>query len=233
MLDKSVEKERQSGVAAVDRAFSIVEALATATNAMSLSDLSRTTGLYKSTILRLLESLERAQYVSHLPNSRYLLGPMAYRLGLAYERTNDIAAYVSPVLEELVDAGTESASFHVPYPPEKRLCIIRKDSRHSTLDSVRVGQVLPLVGAAGKVVRTYSLPNEDGQRPTLVESYGERDASCAGIAAPVVGPEGHLIGAISLSGPIDRFTADAVKRMSGLLLPAAEKLSARFGGNFR
>ncbi|WP_457093579.1 IclR family transcriptional regulator [Microvirga sp. P5_D2] len=233
MIDTSPETERQSGVAAVDRAFSIIEALASATGTMTLSELSRATGLYKSTVLRLLESLERAQYVSRLPNAHYILGPMAYRLGLAYERTNDVAAYVSPVLDALVEAGTESASFHVPYPPEQRLCILRKDSQHSTLDSVRAGQVLPLVGAAGTIVRAYSLPGNGSDRPSLVKSYGERDASCAGIAAPVLGSEGRFIGAISLSGPIHRFTAESVEHMSGLLLQAAEKLSVRFGGSLR
>lgn len=233
MLDKSLEKERQSGVAAVDRALCIVEALASAPADLSLSELSRVTGLYKSTTLRLLESLERAQYVSRLPNTHYILGPMAYRLGLAYERTNDIAAFVSPVLNELVEAGSESASFHVPYPPDKRLCVIRRDSHHSTLDSVRAGQVLPLVGAAGKIVKAFSSPEFENDRRALVTSYGERDASCAGIAAPILGAEGRLVGAISLSGPISRFTPVAVERMSKLLVPVAEDLSIRFGGTLR
>lgn len=233
MLDETRDKDRQSGVAAVDRALSIVEALATASGSLSLSEISRVTELYKSTVLRLLESLERAQYVSRLPGARYLLGPMAYRLGIAYERTNDIAALVGPVLEGLVNAGSESASFHVPYPPAQRLCVIRKDSHHSTLDSVRAGQVLPLVGAAGKIIKAFTSPESDAGKHALVTSCGERDASCAGIAAPILGSEGRLVGAISLSGPISRFTPEAVMRMSELLVPASEALSVQFGGSLR
>ena len=226
------EAPKPSGVAAVDRALAIVAALAAAAEPMTLSELSRASQLYKSTILRLLESLERAQYVSRLPDARYVLGSMAYRLGMAYERTNNVVAHVAPILDELVAAGTESASFHIPYAHDQRLCVLRKDSNHSTLDSVRAGQVLPLKGAAGKVVLAFQAagPAADMRRVGLVESYGERDASCAGIACPVVGPEGCFIGALSLSGPIVRFTPDAVERMSPLLFEAAQRASARFGG---
>lgn len=232
MTDPDDDIRRQSGVAAVDRALSIVAVLTAGPSAMTLSELSRATQLYKSTILRLLESLERAQYVSRLPDARYTLGPMAYRLGMAYERTNDITVHVAPILEQLVAAETESASFHVPYGRDRRLCLLRKDSNHSTLDSVRAGQILPLVGAAGKVVQAFLSIDAAtaASQFLLVESYGERDPSCAGLASPVVGSDGRFIGAISLSGPIGRFTPDAVQRMKPLLFAAAQRISTRFGG---
>ncbi len=231
MATSNDEASKQSGVAAVDRALAIVAALASSAAPMTLSELSRASQLYKSTILRLLESLERAQYVSRLPDGRYVLGSMAYRLGMAYERTNNVVAHVAPILDELVAAGTESASFHIPYSPGQRLCILRKDSNHSTLDSVRAGQVLPLKGAAGKVVRAFQDDAASALRQArVVESYGERDASCAGLACPVLGSEGRFIGALSLSGPIGRFTPEAVARMSSLLFAAAQRASERFGG---
>lgn len=232
-MSETDTESRQSGVAAVDRALSIVSVLASSTSSISLSELSRSAQLYKSTTLRLLESLERAQYVTRLPDTRYTLGPMAWQLGMAYERTNDIGVHVAPVLEELVAADTESASFHIPYGNDKRLCLLRRDSRHSTLDSVRAGQILPLVGAAGQVVKAF-LPS-DSATPSrwfgVVESYGERDPSCAGIACPVVGADNRFVGALSLSGPIGRFTPEAVKYMAPLLLSAAQRVSERLGGH--
>ncbi len=203
---------------------------------MTLSELSRATGLYKSTILRLLETLVRARYVTHLNDGRYALGPMAGRLGMAYDRINDISAQIVPVLDDLVAAGTESASFHVPYAEDNRLCLLRRDSGHSTLDSVRAGQLLPLRGAAGKVVAAYAgavdLHRSVGA-DSIVKSRGERDPSCAGLACPVFGSNGNLIGALSLSGPIDRFTAENVETMIPLLLAAAKKLTLVFGGSCR
>lgn len=232
MTEPTKDGPQQSGVAAVDRALAIVAVLASGTSSVTLSEISRATDLYKSTVLRLLTSLERAQYVSKLPDMGYVLGPMAYRLGMAYERSNNIAAFVEPILEELVAAGTESASFHVPYSSDQRLCLLRKDSNHSTLDSVRAGQLLPLKGAAGKVVAAFQTYDTDEalRRTMLVESYGERDKSCAGLASPIIGADGRFIGALSLSGPITRFNPEAVARMSPLLLAAAKRASECFGG---
>ncbi|MAM12468.1 MAG: IclR family transcriptional regulator, partial [Rhizobiaceae bacterium] len=59
--DVDGEHEKTSrGVAAVDRALKIVAALEASTMPRNLSEISRATGLYKSTILRLLESLQDA-----------------------------------------------------------------------------------------------------------------------------------------------------------------------------
>lgn len=231
MTESGNDTQRQKGVAAVDRALSIVAVLVSGSTSMTLTELSRATNLYKSTILRLLESLERAQYVTRLPDTRYTLGPMAYRLGMAYERTNEIASYIVPVLDQLVAAGSESASFHIPYGGDRRLCLLRKDSNHSTLDSVRAGQILPLVGAAGKVVQAFLTPAiaTSARQIDVVESFGERDPSCAGLASPVIGADERFIGALSLSGPIGRFTPEAVARMTSLLLVSAESISQQFG----
>lgn len=232
-MKKADSRSRQSGVAAVDRALSIVAVLISSTSPISLSELARTAQLYKSTTLRLLESLERAQYVTHLSDKGYTLGPMAWRLGMAYERSNDISVHVAPVLEELIAADTESASFHIPYGDDERLCLLRRDSRHSTLDSVRAGQILPLVGAAGQVIEAFDTAEvASSLQFGVLESYGERDPSCAGIACPVVGADNRFIGALSLSGPINRFTPEAVKHMSTLLFSAAKRLSTQFGGHF-
>ena len=72
--------EAQSGVAAVDRALLILSAFREEDAALSLALLARRTGLYKSTILRLLQSLLRAGYVVRQPDGNYVLGPEPGRL---------------------------------------------------------------------------------------------------------------------------------------------------------
>jgi len=225
------------GVAAVDRALSIVAALEAHPEPRTLAQLSQATGLYKSTILRLLGSLEPAGYVVRLRDSRYSLGPMAFRLGLAYERANPLREHVLPILRDLVAAGTESASFHVRQDAETRLCLFRVDSNHSTLDRVQAGDVLPLRrGAAGRVLLAFDgepgAAAEELRQRFVAVSIGERDPSCAGIAVPVFGPGGTLKGALSLSGPGDRFTDAAITRMGTQLLDAARTLTAALGGRY-
>lgn len=224
------------GVAAVDRALSVVAAVEAADGPLTLADLSRATGLYKSTILRLLGSIEAAGYVSRLRDGRYELGPAAFRLGLAYERKSPLRRHVVPVLEDLVAQGTESASFHVRHDATTRLCMFRVNSRHSTLDRVEAGNVLPLErGAAGRVILAYSGaagPRFDDLRATgWALSLGERDAACAAVAAPVFGPQGMLVGALSLSGPRERFTETAIAGMRDALAKSAAGLTRELGGS--
>lgn len=236
MTEKQTFSSPDGGVAAVERAFAIVGALEQADEPVTLADLSRTTGLYKSTILRLMTSLEHNSYVTRLRDGRYDLGPTAFRLGLAYERKNGLRALVVPVLQDLVDRGTESASFHIRQDGEHRLCLFRVDSRHSTLDRVAAGDVLSLrAGAAGHILLAFdgekSERHEEIRATGWALSLGERDPSCAGIAAPVFGPVG-LIGALSLSGPRERFGAKEIESMRAVLLPIAGELTRRLGGTW-
>lgn len=227
------------GVAAVDRAFAIIAALETSHTPRTLSEISRATGLYKSTILRLLESLQDAGYVVRVEDSRYTLGPTIMQLGLAYERLNPLRHQILPVFEKLVTQGAESPSFHVRQTTEERLCLFRLDSNHSTLDRVHVGDRLPLRrGAAGKVLLAFSDPSETGPEMDDIRagcfavSLGERDPLCAGVAAPVFTSADRLLGALSFSGPRERFTDDDVARLKPQMLRAARDLSIALGGSF-
>lgn len=236
MPEKQSFAPKDGGVAAVERAFAIVAALERADGAVALADLSRATGLYKSTILRLIASLEHNGYVTRLRDGSYDLGPTAFRLGIAYERKNALRGHVLPVLQELVDRGTESASFHVRQDGERRLCLFRVDSLHSTLDRVTAGETYPLrAGAAGRVLLAWEgevSPSAEAIRAQgWALSLGERDPACAGLAAPVFGP-GGVMGALSLSGPLERFGEAEIARMRSLLLPVAEDLTRRLGGTW-
>jgi DNA-binding IclR family transcriptional regulator len=234
MPKRPIAKKSEGGVAAVDRAFAIVLALEAAATSLTLAEIARKTGFYKSTVLRLLASLERHSLVVRRSDQQYCLGPLAFRLGRAYENTYQLRAYVLPILEGLVEAGTESASFHVRHGPRTRVCMFRTDSRHSTLDSVRAGDLLPMErGAAGKVLQTFDHPdvlNGKHLPDAIATSYGERDSACAAVSCPVFGPEQMLYGAISLSGPRERFTPADVRRMSKLLLAAGATATESLGG---
>ena len=228
-------REPSDGVAAVERALSIVAALEGGDQPITLAELAVKTGFYKSTILRLLSSLLASGYVTRLPDGSYDLGPMAFRLGSAFARKNAIRHHVVPALQELVDRGTESASFHIRQDADNRLCLFRINSRHATLDRVEAGHSYALLrGAAGHIFLAYdgiTGPRYDAIRTHGFDvSLGERDPSCAAVAAPVFGPRDTLVGVLSLSGPRERFGAAEIAAMEAVLGPVAEKLTISLGG---
>ena len=67
-----------AGVSAVNRALAILDAYTVSDTALSLSALASRTGLYKSTILRLLESLQEFNHITRLADGRYALGPALF-----------------------------------------------------------------------------------------------------------------------------------------------------------
>ncbi|MES1926562.1 helix-turn-helix domain-containing protein [Salinisphaera sp. T31B1] len=224
------------GVAAVDRALQILTAVESASESPSLSELSRVTGFYKSTILRLIVSLERAALIVQRPDLRYELGPLAFRLGRAYDASHQLEEHVLATLHRLVERDTQSASFHMRYNDRQRLCLFRVNSHHSILDNVKTGDLLPLShGAPAKVIQHFhplSGQALDSETPLLFRSTGERDPSCAAVAAPVFAAHGLFVGALSLSGPRACFDDDAVAWMSDVLVEEARQLTTALGGDW-
>jgi DNA-binding IclR family transcriptional regulator len=230
-------RESGEGVAAVERALSVVAVLEGSDQPMTLAELAVRTDFYKSTILRLLGSLMATGYVMRLPDGSYDLGPTAFRLGVAFTRKNALGHHVLPALQELVDRGTESASFHVRQDDDNRVCLFRVNSRHATLDRVEAGHSYALLrGAAGHIILAYD--GITGARYDAIRAHGfdvslgERDPSCAAVAAPVFGPRGMLVGVISLSGPRERFGKMEITEMKRVLGPVVETLTKNLGGEW-
>jgi DNA-binding IclR family transcriptional regulator len=208
----------QGGVEAVDRAFRIVFALEESRRPMTLTEISSATDLYKSAVLRLMVSLERSGLIVRRADMRYVLGTLAFRLGHAFKLGSRIDENLLPIMAKLVAMGTESPSFHVRQDDAHRLCLLRLDSHHSTLDRIHVGDVLPLrKGAAGKVLSGPVGQGKFVDQVPLQTSFGERDPSCAAIAGPVFIAGGELLGSLSLSGPLERFACmEATRELGGV-----------------
>ncbi len=224
----------EGGVAAVERALSILEAFAEADDMLTLAELAKRTGLYKSTILRLSKSLEGHGYLLRTADGNYRLGAKLFYLGSLYQRHFRTADVVVPILRDVVQQVHEGASFYVR-DRDKRVCLHRVDASRAVRDSIREGDPLPLkVGAAGHVLCAFS--NERGARYDEVRkkmyaaSFGERDPETAAVACPVFGSQQKLIGALSISGPRYRIEAE-LERLLPPLLKYGRELTRVLGGD--
>lgn len=217
-------------VAALTRGLGLLEALGAVARPMSLAELARASSLHKTTVSRLLLTLRGAGFVQRT-GDRYELGAAAFRLGLAYQRAH-LVDVVRPTLAQLAADDCESPSFHIRCSADTRLCVLRLDAGHGELDRVSAGDLLPLSkGAAGRVLTTFEDgPPANGEVGVIV-SWGERDESCASVAAPVFARGDRLCGALAVSGPKARFTRPALPRISQTVLRAAAALTARLGGD--
>lgn len=97
-------------VEAVERALKILEVFDAPKEAFTLADLAEATGFYKSTLLRLLASLERFGYVTRAEDGRFSLGPTPVRLGRRHRPSRSLAARVQPVLDRLCQQSGQTAA---------------------------------------------------------------------------------------------------------------------------
>ena len=84
----------EGGVAAVERALTILDAFRESDQSLTLTEISKRVGFYKSTTLRLAESLEKFGYLRRLEDGAFRLGPKPLFLGSLYQRHFRLAEFV-------------------------------------------------------------------------------------------------------------------------------------------
>jgi DNA-binding IclR family transcriptional regulator len=225
----------REGVIAVDRALSILEAFGEEDQELTLAELAKRTKLYKSTVLRLIKSLEKFGYLRRSEQGTYCVGSKALHLGTLYQRHFHTAAVVPPVLRQIVDDLKEGASFYVR-DGDHRICLHRVDSTHVVRVAVHEGDRLPLtVGASSHVIRAFcggkDARYEQIRRSMYAASYGERDAETAAVACPVFRVRQEFVGALTVSGPKYRIESVGLERILPVLFRHAAALTNIMGGD--
>lgn len=224
----------KEGVAAVDRALGILDVFTPDDHGLTLTEISKRAGYYKSTTLRLAESLEKFGYLQRMQDGTYQLGAKPLRLGSLYQRQFRTSDYVPPVLREVVTALGEGASFYIR-DGSNRVCLHKVESKKAIRDSVHEGDTLPLsVGASGLVLRAFA--HEAGAELDTVRkrfyaaTFGQRDPETAAYAVPVFGVGGEVAGALAISGPRYRIEALDPGKVVTVLWRHGQALTDAFGG---
>lgn len=218
-------------VQSVDRALSLLEALAQAGSPVGVGELAERTGLPQGTAHRLLQGLHRRGYVRHDASRKYSVGTAALRLGDAAQRS--LARSARPFLAQLVEASGETANLAVlegddvvylaQVSSPHTLRMFADVGRHVPPHSTAVGKVLlaamPRERAVALLRRT-GLPRRTGATITDLDEFcrvldavqvdgwaaddEEQESGIRCVAVPVFSGE-QVVAAVSLSGPAERF----------------------------
>jgi DNA-binding IclR family transcriptional regulator len=231
----STAARNPGGVAAVDRALQILAAFKSTDKTLSLTELAQRTKFYKSTILRISQSLLRHNYLQRLDDGSYRIGPAPLMLGALYQRSLRMGDILLPLMHELADQTGESVSIYLRNG-DVRICIHRVDSKHGVRDNVREGDVLPLDrGSGGRILLAFGgakgEPYETIRKEYCYASVGERDAETAGVSAPFFGSGQVLLGALTLAGPRSRIDETFIANARAQLLRASSRATNALGGD--
>lgn len=244
-----MSESEAGGVRSVQRAVDLLALFDTEHPARTVRELVDETGLAKSTVVRLVHTLERCGLLWSRGDGRVVPGPGLLRWAELAKSTWQLPESALAVMKRLSEAsGGEAVHLYVRQQGA-RVCIARHEGTRTLRHVVRVGEEMPLwSGAASHVLLSRAeradveevaagALHEDwaatlwerSQRAAVTgwsASHGEREAGVSGVAAPVFDKAGRLVAALALGGPTTRFTDDAVAGFSKHLVEAATELAA-------
>ncbi|HAH13163.1 MAG TPA: IclR family transcriptional regulator, partial [Pantoea agglomerans] len=145
------------GVIAVEKALALLDCFRPGEESLTLTALAQLSGYHKTTVYRLMNSLERMNYVIRRDNGVYTLGPRLLYLGKLYEQSFHLASIVQPELHALATATGESATWYV-IENGQRLCLFRAEPSEELRETRLPGTYLPLdTSAIVQVLRYWGL----------------------------------------------------------------------------
>lgn len=242
-----------TGVRSVLRALDLLGLFTEQRVSWNVRDLTEASGLAKTTVLRLLATLEGRGLLWSDAEGRITAGPGLLRWSNLAHAAWQLPESARRVMRELADSTGETVNLYVR-ADRSRICIEQQEGTQNVRHVVRVGDELPLwAGAASKVLLAgadeqllTAVLAQDPSHTTVAQlraeiaaaeqagyavSHGERELGASGIAAPVAGANGGVLAALALGGPTPRFTEQAVATFSTAVCEAAARISQiGFGG---
>lgn len=246
-------------VQAVDKALDILSCFTISEPEFGVTELAKRLGLYKSSVFRILKTLEQRGFVvQDAKTQKYRLGFKLFDLGTAVISGLEVRTVAVPLMQELCSRTKETVTLDIA-DDDERVCIEKVEGTESVRTVVQIGLRHPLyMVASGKLLLAF-MPREDIERifskkmfhstpsgkvidPVLLRkelaeiarrgysfSNSERSIDTSAFAAPIRNYDGKVIAAISLSGPESRFNEEHKGILLSEILRTAEEISARLG----
>ncbi|NLO27444.1 MAG: IclR family transcriptional regulator [Actinobacteria bacterium] len=248
-----------SHVRSVGRAVAILEQFTLDRPEPTLTEISTEIGLSKSTTHRLLTTLEAAEMVEFDRKSlRYRLGLKVFRLGSVASKGMDLVRQAEPLLRSIAEE-TDETSLLLVADGHQALCLLRFDGdcqvrvlfsepgKHSAFNIGAAQRVLlahlpddvweEVVAHHVRHMTQYSLVARDElerdrreiQEHGYAVSWEDIILYTCGLGAPVRDAEGSVVAAVSISGIVQRFSAERLPLLIRRVMQLGDDLSHRLG----
>ena len=246
-------------VTAVERALAVLSAFSHQRPELSLTDIAALTGLHKATAFRLLATLCRAGMAMKNPGTGlYRLGFAVIAMSEVAKTSTGFVSQARPVMRQVRDELNETVYIAVRVGDE-RISLDQLEGLRDIRRVVAIGNPTPLyVGSTSRVLlaampddeiaayfaRTTFVPPFPGaqvdaailwdaiaaiRRSGYAETYNRRIDEGASISAAVRGPADEVLGALTVSIPIGRYTGEVRLQTIDVVTKAARTVSRQLG----
>ncbi len=212
-----------SSTRTVDRALQLLTTVLEDTTGGTLSELARATDLSASTASRLLGTLAGHGLIRRDVNGRFRAGIRMKQLAATALREEPLYELVGPHLDALVDETGETASLGIAAGDDEVLYLRQVASTHQVQTAVWTGRTIPRRDTA------LGAALDGATSPRGYVTSRRPDSDVTAVAAPVIGHDGDVLGAISVNAPAYRTTDADVERFGTALVRHALALSTALG----
>lgn len=218
-------------------------------------ELARASGIPKSSVLRILQTLGSAGLLTHDHlDGKYVIGPDLWRMGIILNSKVEFSSVALPVVKRYMAELNENM-YVFTYNKDKVVVTAEVECDHSLRLHLKIGVPYDIHrGATGKTILAH-LPETDWRAiqgvlaadkdVDMVEltetlqairtagyafSDGERIDGVVGFAAPVFGPDGALWGGTAIMVPKVRYSDDVHAICVDTVRACAREISVMLGG---
>ena len=214
---------KQNSTRSVERALTLLSAVAEGTTSGALTELARVADLSPSTAGRLLNTLAQQGFVRRGDDSRYGPGARMKQIAAATLREEPLYELSGPHLLALAEETGETANLGVATDDGKVLYLRQVSSGQLVQTATWTGRTIPLESTALGRALTGEVA-ADG----YVVSH-RNDSDITAVAAPIVNHDGKFVGAISINAPVYRTTKAATRAFGQALVGHATEISLALG----
>jgi IclR family transcriptional regulator, KDG regulon repressor len=255
MVPPRVEASRSYIVLPVFKALRVLELVAEKRRDVSLTEVSTTLGLPKTTTFRYLRTLSATGFLRYdVVTDLYAIGVKFRALARVDSRIQNVRSLALPAMRELMEQFNETINLGIPDGGDIVYIEMAEPSRNLRMQA-RIGQRHPLHSTAlGKAVLAYLPPKEQDallssglkaitlntitdavalrRQLSEVRAQGyaieieETEEGAMCIGAPILDEAGRPVAALSVAAPRQRMGPDLVTRAANALRAASCELSA-------
>ncbi|TPE70936.1 IclR family transcriptional regulator [Halalkalibacterium halodurans] len=225
---------------------------------LTLQEMVKQSGMPKTSVHRMINSLEEMGFLQKRHDGAYELGVVFLELGQLVSDRLDLRQVAFPIMEALRNQVEEAVHLTVR-DGDEAIYIEKLDTLHPVRLFTKVGRRAPLyAGACQRVIlsflpeqeqtayleRVELVPLADGtitdklllkerisetQQTGVAISHSELENNTTAIAAPIYDHSGTIVAGISIAGPDIRVTEERLPMLKVTLKNAAKSISKQLG----
>ncbi len=241
----------------LEKTFAVIRCISNHDDGLTLSDIVKKLEAPKSTVFKILHTLEK-ELIVEKKNDRYFLGSMLIHYGLHTLSQRDLKAVANPFLYSLMEETGETAHLAVPVGMQSMILDVVLTT-HPIRFSSPVGSLFPLYCTShGKTVLAFTedftvdeylennsllvrtdktITDPDDLRTEIdrirTQGYSMDEIEFADdircCAAPVRDNKGKMIGAVGITSTVITFNEDRIDEIAKSVKATAKKISTEMG----